>query len=416
MKILYVTRLFSGLEDSFSTKIWNPSGVPTIYRVIEEIDKHHTPCFLFIAKDNGQGYFSLWNESTDKEIVVSGLNHNVRIITGINFFPAWLGRRLNMILREIRQFIFVMLEIIKFKPDLVYCDHANVFIGGILSRIQSRIPVVFRVMGVDGFMRQCLTPDNFIQKAYRWAYKSPFDIVLCTQDGSGVELWMNSVLQHNVRREVLLNGIDVITLPRIIDKRLLDIPNEKTVILFIGKLEVYKGCYEFVQSVLLLLRGGYNNIHALIIGIGNEEQSLKNLIETKGANGYFTFINGLPHEQISVAHSISDIYVSMNHFGNLSNVNLEAIQSNDCIIIPKQQVDIDIVTNSLLKGGVVTVSIQDPEGLSNALMGLIDSKEKRAEMSYAISIIKKDFLWSWQERIDREMRLLQSVVSSNNSN
>jgi hypothetical protein len=49
-------------------------------------------------------------------------------------------------------------------------------------------------------------------------------------------------------------------------------------------------------------------------------------------------------------------------------------------------------------------------------MGLIDSKEKRAEMSYAISIIKKDFLWSWQERIDREMRLLQSVVSANNSN
>ena len=34
-------------------------------------------------------------------------------------------------------------------------------------------------------------------------------------------------------------------------------------------------------------------------------------------------------------HQISDIYVSANNDGNLSNVNLEAISSNDCMVIPK---------------------------------------------------------------------------------
>jgi hypothetical protein len=32
-------------------------------------------------------------------------------------------------------------------------------------------------------------------------------------------------------------------------------------------------------------------------------------------------------------------------------------------------------------------------------------------MSNAISIIKQDFLWSWQGRINREMELLQEVSS-----
>ena len=37
------------------------------------------------------------------------------------------------------------------------------------------------------------------------------------------------------------------------------------------------------------------------------------------------------------AHTLCDIYVSMNHFGNLSNANLEAINANDCMIIPSPQ-------------------------------------------------------------------------------
>ncbi len=411
MKILYATRLFSSLENSFSSKKWKPSGVPTIYRIIEEIDKYHQPRFLFMAKDNGQGYFSTWSESSNQEISISGLKHNVNVISGVNFFPAWMGRKLRIILREIRQSLFFVVEIIRFKPDIIYCDHANVLIGGILSRVQKKIPVVFRVMGVDDFMRQCLTPNNFIQEVYKWAYKSPFNLALCTQDGSGIETWINSALLNADRKEILLNGTDIFALPAIVDQRLLDVPDNKLIILFVGKLETYKGCYEFVQSVLLLLKENYNNVHALIIGVGSEEFSLKKLIEEECADDYFTFINGLPHAQIFAAHSISDIYVSMNHFGNLSNANLEAIQSNDCMIIPRPQVDIDVVTSNLLKDGVVNVPIQDPKSLSNALIELIDSNERRLDMSCTINTIKQNFLWSWQERIDREIDLLKGIAS-----
>jgi glycosyltransferase involved in cell wall biosynthesis len=413
MKILYATRLFSSLEKSFSSKKWDPSGVPTIYRVIEEIDKNHDPCFLFMAKDNGRGCFSSWNNSKNQDISVSGLKNNVSVISGVDFFPMWMGRRFKIVLREIRQSFFFIVKVIRFKPDIIYCDHANVLIGGLLSRIQKKIPVVFRVMGIDSFMRQCLIPNSLIQIIYKWIYRSPFALILCTQDGSGVEAWADNALIDTGKKEILLNGTDVFTLPNIIDQRLLNIPDNKLIILFVGKLEMYKGCYEFVQSIFLL-KENHNNIHALVIGIGSEGSLLKKIVLENNANEYFTFINELPNSQIFAAHSISDIYVSMNHFGNLSNANLEAIQSNDCMIISKLQVDIDIdiITNILFKGAVINTPIQDPISLSNAIAELINSEKKRLCMSHSLSVVKKDFIWSWEERIDREIDLLKSVMNN----
>ncbi len=39
MRILYTVRLFSGLEDGLREGIWRPRGVPTIYRMIEALDR-----------------------------------------------------------------------------------------------------------------------------------------------------------------------------------------------------------------------------------------------------------------------------------------------------------------------------------------------------------------------------------------
>ena len=38
-KILYLTRFFNGLHNSFIDGVWKPDGVPTIYKMIEGLDK-----------------------------------------------------------------------------------------------------------------------------------------------------------------------------------------------------------------------------------------------------------------------------------------------------------------------------------------------------------------------------------------
>lgn len=413
MKILYATRLFSGLESSITDKKWDPTGVPTIYKIIKELDRKHDVRFIFSVKDSGIGYRSSWKKTDDSSFYIKGLDNKITVLAGINFYFSWVPRKIAMIFREIRQSLAIINEVLKSKPDIVYCDHANMIVAALLSRYQKRAIVVFRVMGVYPSMRKSLTSNTLINRVFKWAYSSPFSLVICTQDGSGVELWLESALLPSVRSEVLLNGIDNISTCEVSDSQLQALSHQNNIILYVGKLEKYKGCYEFVHAILLLFKQGVKDIHALVIGTGNEGKALKKLVEKNHLVNNFTFIDRLPHEQIFAAHKLSDIYVSMNHLGNLSNSNLEAIQSNSCMVVPTQQMDngIDVVTNKLLGNSVVTTPIKSPDILAKALDALISSKDKRSEMSNLIRTKKKEFLWSWDERVAVEMRLLVDLMA-----
>ena len=111
----------------------------------------------------------------------------------------------------------------RFKPDLIYVDHANFLSAAIFSRLL-HTPVVYRLMGVYPAMRAALSSRRLSQRVLRWAYRSPFALVICTQDGSGVEPWLDQALHHGIRRAVLLNGVSRNMLSGDIDPRLASLP------------------------------------------------------------------------------------------------------------------------------------------------------------------------------------------------
>ena len=53
LKVLYVCRLFSGLEESISKKKWCPTGVPTIYRIIDKLKKDNKYFKLVLTSKGG---------------------------------------------------------------------------------------------------------------------------------------------------------------------------------------------------------------------------------------------------------------------------------------------------------------------------------------------------------------------------
>ena len=40
MKILFALRLYSGLENSVINEKWQPNGIPTIYKLLEDLDEY----------------------------------------------------------------------------------------------------------------------------------------------------------------------------------------------------------------------------------------------------------------------------------------------------------------------------------------------------------------------------------------
>jgi glycosyltransferase involved in cell wall biosynthesis len=184
-------------------------------------------------------------------------------------------------------------------------------------------------------------------------------------------------------------------------------------VLFLGRLEPEKGCFEFIYQFLRAESVISNQIHALIVGSGRSEQDIHNIIIEKNALDKVTFIKRLDHSQVLEAHKCADIYVSLNKRGNLSNANLEAMALGQCIVMLESQpkLSIDSITDSLIpKQAVLRVSLENNiSELKDAIVMLHNNPEIREKMKKNIRKVSDKILKSWDERISHEIKILKSM-------
>src|SRR3989338_6442970 len=111
MRVLYACRLFTGFEHSLFTGKWAPTGVPTIYKMIEALDREAEDVrFVMTCKDAAKDAFSSWSESRDRTLEVDRLKHPVLVLAGANRFPAALGGA-RRYLRELRHIWRIWVEV-----------------------------------------------------------------------------------------------------------------------------------------------------------------------------------------------------------------------------------------------------------------------------------------------------------------
>ena len=388
MKILYVVSLFSGLEKSIMDRQWSPQGVPTVYKMMEALDRGEQVKFILTYKNSGRDTLRKWEERKDKEFSLRGLRNPIRVLAGAESYPAKFGRARGY-LRELRQMIILWCLAQQFRPDLVYLDRANIWSASVLSRFSS-IPVVLRVMGITPGMHGTIGNQRLDYRILRWAYRAPFAAVICTQDGSGGEVWLNRILRRSTPRFLLLNGVNYERMSEEPPAPLDSLPSDRMIVLFLGRLEKDKGCDEFAEAIMLLLKNHSNRIHALIVGSGNREKKLKRKINAFSAGHMFTFVSRLPHEKIRHAFAASDVYVSLNRMGNLSNSNLEAISAGLCTILPESlpEKGIDVVIDRLLsKDSVIRIPRKNVvESLAKTLEYLVENPKERNFRGRAIAV------------------------------
>ena len=111
----------------------------------------------------------------------------------------------------------------------------------------------------------------------------------------------------------------------------------------------------------------------------------------------------------------TDIYVSLNRAGNLSNANLEAIAAGCCIIIPESQKinSIDVFTDQLLPEDSVyrIKNSDDIEGLVSLTNKLLSNEKKILEKKKGLNKVKNS-LKTWDQRINYEIKLLKEVIGN----
>ena len=408
MKVLYVSRLFSGLERSVSDASWKPTGVPTIYRIIEALSREADLNLILCAKD---GHTSL-SDLKDRRMRLEGLDCPVEILAATPKF-SFLPRALSVAYRELRHALRTIFRAWREQPDLIYIDHGNVWTAGILARI-SPIPIVFRVMGVYPAMRDAIEGKRQVHCYLRWCYRAPFATVVCTQDGSGVEPWLKKAVAPSVPVHILVNGVDDVSTSASLDAAEFQVPNDATIVMFLGKLEHGKGALSFAEGFVAAQHHDLS-LHAVMIGTGSQVPMIKAAFANANCSERLTLIERLPHAAVLGLLKRSDIYVSLNRFGNLSNANLEAMRVGTAMIFPEAQTDtgVDLETDRIIPADAVRriKDSDDKVGLVQAILQLSGSRELRATMSNQVRTISAEHIGDWDTRVKREMEILREIVT-----
>ena len=137
--------------------------MPTIYKLLNKAVDNYDTSIIFTAKDSGATYTSNWTNMNDIDIKLKNFNANIKVLTGLYYFPKFFPRKFAMILRDFRQLLIIIIYILKNRPDLVYCDSANVVVAFIITKVFPKKPIVVRVLGVCSFWQSILNSNRLVQ-------------------------------------------------------------------------------------------------------------------------------------------------------------------------------------------------------------------------------------------------------------
>ena len=253
---------------------------------------------------------------------------------------------------------------------------------------------------------------SIFEKIQKKSYKANFEHIICTQDGSGGELFIEKACNPNCSHEFLVNGIDSAnldenTLQAI--KNQLQLESEIPVLLFVGKLIKTKGVHYFIEAIIELSKHKKGFV-VLVIGDGPLKSRLIKSITENHIQEKIHLLGLVDHDKIAPYYQLADIYVSVNFPGGLSNTTLEAMKYGCCIVRlkPSPNEQIDIHTEKYLPSSLhVTFDRSNPvKDLVSKLDYLLDNPNEIKQYIEAIKKHADKEIWSWDDRINYEINQL----------
>lgn len=402
MKVLIVARLFSGLADSLSQGRWEPSGVPAIYKLLEALSRARDIelKLVLLSRDPDARFARTQTLKIDP--------------FGIEALILPWQQGLPNAINELRQTWSVLRTIVTWRPQVAYFTNAG-FVGAGLAARFKLAPVVLRFLGIFPVHKELAAGRP---RLARWFYRAPFAHAVCSQDGSGGEYFLAQLLDRKVPISVLLNGVDKAP----VDAREVDAVKKRfgidsrPVIVFVGRLVVYKGADEFIEALEQLERLRPNAFQALLVGEGGLRNDLQDRVARSALAGRVHFAGAVAHKDVTSHLAASDIYVSLNRNGGLSNANLEALAYGKCMLMLEKDPAsrTDVATGEIVPSDIVQRLPREDsaKALARTLAGLIDKPEEISRRAARTAAFARQGLESWDARIAREIEIIRNAANS----
>lgn len=408
MKPLLVTRLFSHLEPMLRQDDWQPRGMPAVCKLLEGLSRRR------ITAD-----IALLDKQVSPTLRVP-LVREFKQLPGLTFhavpLPVPMGGRVAQLRNAAGQFGYVSRLLRRGRHDVIYCDRAHLGFGAVMAWWGRR--VVLRLHGLASLPETtALLEKRGLPSLRLRSLGAPFRHIVGTREGSDYAAFGKGRFAPSVPLSLLLNGVDK---PCVADaqkdelRRELGLAAEVPVVLMSGRMDDDKNPLQLFTALSQLKARGMP-FYGLFVGGGGREEELRRRAAAEGMEDRVRVCGQVAHNRMPVYAALADVYVSLNAFGNLSNVVLEAMQAGRCIVTfaPCAATGRDEQNNEpeLRDAQVLIDRTLMERGLPDALAALLAAPDTIREKERRMRAWADANLRTWEERIDWEIDLLERIAS-----
>jgi len=169
-------------------------------------------------------------------------------------------------------------------------------------------------------------------------------------------------------------------------------------ILYVGRLEKYKGLHHLVKILPLL----DNNIILEIVGVGPYKRELTNLAESLGVRNRLIFFNNLSREMLLQRYAAAGLFALLSEHEAYGICVAEALAMKTPCIVANTSALKEWIDNSNCFGVNITINLKVLVNMVNAVLG----KE--------IMGVK---LWDWDDVVHAVVKVYQEIIrTSENGN
>lgn len=263
-------------------------------------------------------------------------------------------------------------------------------------------PVVARLSGSDLLLIQSPTTSFFIKLILKHT-----QAVVC-QD----KTFYSALLQLGVAEEKIIcipNGLDnqlFRPCPRQEARKKLGLNKDVKYILAVGRLSKSKGHANLILAFKQLL-SNHNNLHLIIVGEGEEKQTLQDLILNEGVADKTTLVGFQEHASIPFWLNAADVFVLPSHLEGTPNILLEAMACGLPVIATNVGGVAEILTNE--QNGLLI----EPESIKEIEMALTrilnDPLLKKEMEQAALTTISTQFTNWDQQALKLEQHIIEKL-------
>lgn len=337
---------------------------------------------------------------------------------------AKLKRPFNIILSKISSYLVVIKLILRARRKLQKNDYDIVYgyeLQGVLAmhalRIIGALKGVKTISRFQGsFLNEMIEGRQISRLMFNidaiMAIRFRSDLIIMTNDGTKGDKAVERI-KRTKRGEVafLVNGVDNFILNHDATLRLkgeLRFP-QSPVFLSVSRLVGWKKVDRNIRLLRTLLDAGVDRFNYIVVGEGAERSNLEKLVVESGLSMHVKFVGAVKHSDVGVYYAAADYFLSMYDSSNVGNPLLEAIKSN-LIIVTLNNGDtgswIEHNKNGLIYDSV-EISMRD---FASDVLRLMQDQGWNFTIRQEVMKTAKSKLWSWEERLDREVALVGALL------